>query len=116
VPSFPCDSHGDIRPLALPVLAARVRIGKRREPVLVAGKGGVKTARVWRDQMKKLAAIVLATTLATNALAGGLAPVVIEEPIMVEEDRASFPFWLIPIIIVGILVLIPHDECDPQTE
>jgi len=65
------------------------------------------------DKMKKLAAIVLATTLATNALAGGLAPVIIEEPIMVEEDRASFPFWLIPLIIVGILVLIPHDDgCD----
>lgn len=61
--------------------------------------------------MKKLAAIALAATLATNSMAGGLAPVIIEEPIIVEEAQSSFPVWIIPLIIVGLLVLISQEDC-----
>lgn len=62
--------------------------------------------------MKRLAALVFAATLATNAMAGGLAPVIIEEPIIVEEAQSSFPVWIIPLIIVGLLVLISQEDCE----
>jgi hypothetical protein len=54
--------------------------------------------------MKKITALVVAaTSVATGAFAGGIAPVVIEEVPVVETKPASS---ISPLLILGLIILI----------
>ncbi len=57
--------------------------------------------------MKKFALAAALAATASTAFAGGLAPVVVEPEVIVEEAPASsMAGWLIPLIIVGVIIAV----------
>lgn len=53
--------------------------------------------------MKKVLAAVLALTIASPALAGGLAPVVVEPEVIVEDTGSSSAGALVPLLVILVI-------------
>jgi hypothetical protein len=52
------------------------------------------------DTMKKILATVLALTIAAPAVAGGLAPVVVEPEVVVEETASTSSGAIVPLLLL----------------
>lgn len=65
--------------------------------------------------MKKIAlALALASFSATSAFAGNAAPMVSDEPMMVEEEAGSMGSgnagWLIPLLAIAALAVVANNH------
>jgi hypothetical protein len=60
-------------------------------------------SKPYGDTMKKIIAAVLALSIAAPAVAGGLAPVIVEPAVVVEETSSSSSGALVPLLVILLI-------------
>jgi hypothetical protein len=60
-------------------------------------------SKPYGDTMKKIAIAVLALSIAAPAVAGGLAPVVVEPAVIVEESAGTSSGALVPLLVILLI-------------
>lgn len=64
--------------------------------------------------IKTLTASAIAATIATSSIAGGFAPEIIEEPVVIVEPEQTRSTWgiIVPIIAIAALVALASSDDD----